>query len=583
MIPILFKLLFISMAAAIFAFGVFILFQGRKGYLNRLFFICAIVVAYRGLCEGEMRGAESLSQAAFWANASFLRPFALALFLHFMLYYAGFWKSLNRYVAYGVVYLPAALFSYAFLVSYDKHALLVRTGYGWVFGNQFPTPVSQFHLVWALLIGLLTIALALAHYKKTTGDEQKKIRTVTIIFIIILLIAMTTGLLKRFHAIDLFPVNGAIILIVALVLGFLVWRYRILVTPALVVDEIISSMEDGLIIIGNDGNLIKVNRAALAMTGYVEKELYEKPASVLLPLNVLPGPAQGTGAGDTAPIAQFESVITTRAGNTAPVRLAATAVRDKAGALLAMLVLCKDLSPQKKIEGELIKAQKLEAFELLTKSIAHDFNNLLNSISLRLSLFESDDSLPAEARKDLKTTNQAALLAADLLKQFGSFFKDAPMYKTPCDIARIIKEAAGIVQCGTKMNVKIGYLDALPPVDGVHQQLMQVFLNLFINARQAMNKSGTIIVGAKSSIMQKEVIISIKDNGCGMTQEVADRIFQPFFTTKAGGSGLGLAIVASIIKNHNGAISVASAPASGTTFTITLPASASVRNQELGC
>jgi PAS domain S-box-containing protein len=578
MVPLLSKLVLLSMAGAIFAFGVFILFQDRKGYLNRLFFICAIVVAYRGICEAEMRGAESFSLAAFWANASFLRPFVLALFLHFMLYYAGFWKSLNRYIAYVAVYLPAALFSIFFLVSYDKQEILVRTGYGWVFGNHFPTPFSQLHLAWGLLVGLTTIALALAHYRKISAGERKKIRGVLIAFVIIMLIANGMALLKRFHAIELYPVNGLVVLTVALVLGFLVWRYRILVTPALIVEEILSSMENGLVIVGNDGKMIKANRAALAMTGYSEKELYEKPVSAVLPLSVLPVPMQGTAVGEAPPVAQFESVITTGAGNAVPVRLATTTVRDKAGAPLARIVLIKDLTPQKAIEGELFKAQKLEAFELLTKSIAHDFNNLLGSISLRLSLFESDDSLSAQVRKDLKTTNQAALLAADLLKQFGSFFKDAPMYKTPCNIAQIIKEAAGIVQCGTKIKIGIGYLDSLPPVDGVHQQLMQVFLNIFINARQSMGKTGTIIVGGKYSTIQREVMLSIKDNGCGMTPEVADRIFQPFFTTKAGGSGLGLAIVASIVKNHNGTISVASAPASGTTFTITLPASASAQN-----
>jgi PAS domain S-box-containing protein len=581
MVPILNELVLLSMAGTIFAFGVFIVFQNPKGYLHRLFFVCALVVAYRAVCEGEMRGAGSFFEAAFWANASFLRAFAPALFLHFMLYYTGFWRSLNRYAAYGIVYLPAAVFSYAFLMTYDKHELLMRTGSGWVFGNSFPTLVSQLHLGWGLLIGVSTIVLGLAYYKKITGAEQKKLRAVIVIFTITLLVAVITGLLKRFHAINLYPVNGVIILVIALVMGFLVWRYRILVTPALVAEEILSSMEDGLIIVGSDGTLIKVNKAGLAMTGYTEKELRQKPASTILPLSVLPAPVQGTTTNDAPPVAQFESVVTTRDGNTLPVRLATTTVRDHAGSPLAVIVLCKDLAPQKEIERELIKARKLEAFELLTNTIAHDFNNLLGSISLRLSMFELDDSLSAQARQDLKTTNQAAMLAADLLKQFSSFFRDAPMMKTPCDIARIIKEAANIVQCGSGVTVKIGYLDALPPVDGVHQQLMQVFLNLFINARQAMGKTGTVMVGGKSSTMQKEVTISVKHSGCGMTPEVADRIFQPFFSTKSG-SGLGLAIVATIIKNHNGTITVASARDAGTTFTITLPISASVLSVEAG-
>ena len=574
MVQLLAKLIFIALSGGFLVFGAFIYFQNRKGYLNRLFFLCAVVIAYRSLCEGEMRSAGSLDEAVFWANASFLRVFALALLLHFMLYYTGFWHSLNRFVAWGVVYVPAALFSFVFLVAYDKREMLTCNRYGWMFGNSFPSSISQFHLAWALLLGLTATGLLWAYYLRTKGDERTKIRTSAIIFTHVVLVAVSVSLLQRFHMVDLYFFNGIVTLIAALFMGFLIWRYRLLLSPELVMEEVFSSMEDGLIIIGNDGTLIKVNAATLRLTGYTERELQGKPATLILSHDFLNDSAPVERLNNKGPaFLPIESVIVTRTGTIIPVRCTASIIgRRGGGAGAARIVLFHDLTPYKAIEGELQKAQKLETFELLTRSIAHDFNNLLSSISVRLSMFDFDETLSKETRMNLKSVNKTTFFAADLLKQFNAFFKDTSIAKKPCDIATIVKESAGIVQSNGEVYITIGRLDALPPVEGVSQQLMQVFLNLFINAKQAITGNGRVFVSGDRSPTGNEVIITVKDNGCGMSPEVAERIFQPFFTTKKSGSGLGLAIVADIIKKHNGNISVSSIEGSGTTFTIALPA-----------
>jgi PAS domain S-box-containing protein len=576
MVLILSKIIFLSIAAAIFSLGMVVFLQNRKGYLNRLFFLCTIGIAYRAVCEGEMRGAESFFEAAFWANVSFLRPFVLALFLHCMLYYTGFWQSMNRYIAYTLVYLPAAVFSGTFLLSYDKREMLVRTDYGWVFSNAFPSAAVQIHLLWAVCVILSTATVIWIYQTRAAGDERKKLRIFSVILTVVALTSIIIALLKRFHMIDLYMVNGAIVLMFALILGFLVWRYRILITPALAANEILSSMEDGVLIIGNNGRVVQANKAALAMIGYREEALYKKKAGEVLPADALSLPVGEASKNGKQLIAQFESVITNSAGDALPVHCAKSAVKTKSGSVLGLVILCKDLTQRNEIERELQKARKLETFERLVKTIAHDFNNLLGSVSVSLSLFDSDDTLPADSKNDLRSANQAALLAADLMKQFGSFFNESSMVKTPCDIAQIIREAAGIVKCGARIQFRIGFLGALPPVYGIRQQLTQVFLNLFINARQAMDNSGSIIVSGRSSSVQNDVTVVIRDTGRGMTKEVMDRIYEPNFTTKKGGKGLGLAIVSSIIKSHNGTISVSSAEGAGTTFTITLPASASV-------
>jgi PAS domain S-box-containing protein len=570
---LLIKFIFIILSGGIFAFGTFVYFQNRRGYLNRLFFLCAATIAYRSFCEGEMRSAGTLPEAVLWADTSFLRPFALAFFLHLMACYTGFWQRLNRCAATCIVYLPPAVFSIIFLIVYDKEKMLLHTVNGWVFANSFPGLPFQLHLVWALFIGLTVSVMLWTYHKKAAGDERTKTGIIAILYSLLLVIITLITLLKCFHMVDLLILNGIIIMTSGIIMGYLIWRYRLLIAPDIVMEEILGSMEDGLIIIGNDGKLKKVNKAILTLTGYSERELIEQPSSMIFPEEMCPDPEMDTKIRGKRALQQFESVISNKNGGTLPVSCAVSFIRHGKG-VPTRIILCRDLSYYREIESELQKAQKLETFEMMVRSITHDFNNLLCSISCRLSIFDVDDTLPEKTKLDLKTTGQATQLAADLLKQFADTIKDNSMVKVPCTIAQLLEEASRIVRWGSSVNINLDKsLGTLPPVTGVHQQLMRVFLNLFINARQAMNENVSINVTGAYSPADNQVTISVMDNGPGMPKEVADRIFQPFFTTKSGGSGLGLSIVAGIIKNHSGTISVASTEGTGTTFIITLPLS----------
>lgn len=567
------KLIFMALAGGYLIFGTYIYLQNRKEYLNRLFFICSVVIAYRALCEGEMRTAGQLCEAVFWANASFMRVFSMALLLHFILYYTGFWHKLDRVVAWGIVYLPAVLFSYVFLMVYDKSTMLTHSRYGWMFGNSFSTLSSQLHLAWALLIGVSSTALLWIYYRKTTGHERNQIRAITMIFSHTLLFAIAVSFLKKFNIIDLYFFNGIVTLVVGLLMGYLVWRFRVLLSPALVMEEILGSMEEGLLIVGSDGKLKKMNQTVLRITGYGERELSERPATIILPGNVLKSLPGDVVKKTEQVFTQFESIITTKTGKTIPIRYAMSTMRHGKVRAAVQIIIFRDLTPFKEVEWELQKVQKYEAFELLTQSIAHDFNNLLCAISIHLSLCDFDETLSSEVRANLRNTNQAALLAGNLITQLSAFFKNVPIIKTECSIAKIITDVAGIVQCDKKIMIIFGDIDSLPPVFGVPQQLMQVFLNLFINARQASDATVKVTISGHLSLRGDDVVIQVQDNGCGMPQEVMDRIFQPHFSTRGNGRGLGLTIVTTIINSHDGTIKVSSTEGSGTTFTITLPVS----------
>lgn len=568
----LFKLLSLGLSFAIFTFGVSILYQNRKAYLNRLFFLCALLVAYRLICEGEMRSAGSLTEARFWADTSFLRPLVLAVFLHFTLYYTGFWNRLNRLAAWCMVYLPALFFSWAFLAVYDKEQMLLSTGSGWVFRNAFPSVITRIHLAWALLIGTISAILFWLYYRKTTGDERRHILVFSSFFTLTQLVLTVLSILKLFQIFNGFYLNGVIIIVAAIFMGYLVRRYRLLPPPSPVMDEILASMDDGLIIIENDGRLSQVNRAIVTMTGLSEKELIGKNVSAILHddifLNALTDLKQKT----SRHLAPFESVITTGKGDTVPVNCVVSSVRPRKGHPPMTIVICRDLTFFRKIESELHKAHKLETIELLTKGITHDFNNMLTAMSLNFSMVDFDPTLTDIARVCIQTTNQAAQMAGEMLKELGSFFRDSPPDTgAQCTLAQVIRKSADIVACGSEISFDFGNIDRLPAIRGDYRQLMRVFINLFINARQAGDAKVAVALSGAAEPEHDSVILTVSDNGPGMPTEVTDHIFQPFFTTKSGGSGLGLAIVSNIIRSHNGSISVASEVGRGTNFTITLP------------
>lgn len=245
-----------------------------------------------------------------------------------------------------------------------------------------------------------------------------------------------------------------------------------------------------------------------------------------------------------------------------------------------------DVSQQKKLEQEIIKAQKLESIGTLAGGIAHDFNNILTAvlgnISLarlsRPSLMHGDDMY-----NKLSEAEKAILRAKDLTKQLLTFSKGGEPLKKTLSLGEVIKEVADFALIGS--NVKCAYLIAedLRPVDADEGQITQVIHNLIINAGHAMPNGGIITIRAENVCIDAEdflhlkkgdyIKVSIEDSGIGIPEEHFQKIFDPYFTTKQKGSGLGLSTAYSIIKKHDGMITVDSILGKGTTFHIYLPVS----------
>ena len=228
----------------------------------------------------------------------------------------------------------------------------------------------------------------------------------------------------------------------------------------------------------------------------------------------------------------------------------------------------------REMEREQERLLRLESLGLLAGGIAHDFNNLLTTITGNVSLLEDEPDLPAGSRLAISDIQAASDKAAALASRLLTFSRGGSPIKEVVGIASVIRQSIRFGLLGSNVHAKIELPEELHHVEVDVHQFSQVMSNLVINARQAMKKGGTIHLRAWNEPGPPvTVVVELVDEGPGISSEVLQHIFEPYFTTKHDGHGLGLATARSIIERHGGTLSATSEPGVGTSFRITLPAS----------
>ncbi len=290
-----------------------------------------------------------------------------------------------------------------------------------------------------------------------------------------------------------------------------------------------------------------------------------------------------------APVPSFESRVTCKNGMVRHTIVNTWIVPGRT------LVIFTDITEEEGRREEAIKAQKLESLGILAGGIAHDFNNILTAILGNISyaeLFLEDGHKAASA---LREAERASERAAELARQLLTFARGGEPLVTDVSAARLVEESVSLVLRGSNVKSLLRLTDDLPPLKADAGQISQVFNNLVINAVQAMPEGGTITVTAEKVELPPHnrldlptggyLLISFKDEGCGIPPENQKKVFDPYFTTKSHGSGLGLASAHSVISRHGGYIELSSVLGEGTTFNIYLPVSDSSlpENDDVPC
>ncbi len=244
----------------------------------------------------------------------------------------------------------------------------------------------------------------------------------------------------------------------------------------------------------------------------------------------------------------------------------------------------------RQLERELLQSQKMDAVGRLAGGIAHDFNNIMGGIMGHASLLRVDATEGTELYQGLDTIERAARRAAELTHRLLSFSRKGTPTIADVDVGGVLADTLSIAMPGFDKRTTLvqNISPDLAYVPGDRTQLEEAILNLVINARDAMgHKGGVLTVDACNVIIDESfctthgvpvlrdgnyVQIKVSDTGCGLSPEVRDRLFEPFFTTRPEGTGLGLSIVWRVVHDHGGTITVTSAPNQGTTFILYLPA-----------
>ncbi len=248
-------------------------------------------------------------------------------------------------------------------------------------------------------------------------------------------------------------------------------------------------------------------------------------------------------------------------------------VKGEDGELHGYIRLIQDVTEIKKMEEQIIHSEKLASIGRLAAGIAHEIGNPLTSIFSFVQILREMEDEDEFKKESLETISFHVNRISQILKQLSGFTKMPGGESKPCSVNETVKTALGLIQYDKKakgVSIVKELSPDLPEIVTDVNQLSQVFVNLILNAIDAMPDGGTLTV--RSFMRYGIIAVQFKDTGSGIPKEDINKIFDPFYTTKEKGTGLGLAVSYNIINKMNGKLTVESEPDKGTTFTLLLPA-----------
>jgi signal transduction histidine kinase len=238
--------------------------------------------------------------------------------------------------------------------------------------------------------------------------------------------------------------------------------------------------------------------------------------------------------------------------------------------------MAADIDKLQKLNEQLTRTEKLAAMGTLAAGVAHEVNNPLASISSLIQMMQSGEDLPGETREKLKLISTQIQRISQVTRDMMDFARVRPAAKSLVNINDVIEKSLRLASFDNsfqKLELKTGLKSGLADVLADSDQLQQVFLNLFLNARDAMPEGGNLTVVTND--LNGEILVEIADSGYGVSEKDLKQIFDPFFTTKPAGkgTGLGLAVCYGIVTAHGGRIEIESNNGRGTKFIVILPVS----------
>jgi PAS domain S-box-containing protein len=352
----------------------------------------------------------------------------------------------------------------------------------------------------------------------------------------------------------------------------------------------LSSIADGVISTDLSGGIVEVNEAALHLIGLKREalvgtsvdehlEFVDEMTRMAVRSPVIRALTEAVPC--TLPLSGH-TLLRTRGGLEFAVAGSAAPIRDQEDQLVGSVLIFRNITEKRRTEQELLKLSKQESLGQLAARIAHDFNNLLTVILGNLSLTKILLAPGDAALRRLADTEKACLRAKDLTRQLLAFARGGLPVKKPLALEPLVRESTRLILQDANVAYRLNWPEPLPQVNADAEQVHQLLYELLTNAMHATPIGGSIHVRGEAVRLNAErtlplpegdyVRLSVRDEGLGIPEQHLTRIFEPFFSTKENARGLGLATCFLIARNHDGFMTVDSAPGFGTTFYLYLPA-----------
>jgi PAS domain S-box-containing protein len=352
------------------------------------------------------------------------------------------------------------------------------------------------------------------------------------------------------------------------------------------------SIGDGVITTDTRGNVVILNKAAEALTGWGQEEAAGRPLEEVF--NIInektrercPNPAEKVLAlGEVVEIANH-TVLISRDGTERVLADSGAPIRDGSGKIMGVVLVFRDVTEKQALLERAQRAEKLESIGVLAGGLAHDFNNLLGGVFGYIEMARQTCGPEGRTAEFLDKALKPFARAKTLTQRLLTFAKGGVPVRRTGRLGPVVRDGALFALSGSNVASFFDLDEELWPCDFDENQIAQVVENIVLNAIQAMPSGGTLRIGAQNvepkanasgPLEVPHIHLSFADTGVGIASGDLRRIFDPFFTTKGKGSGLGLATAFSIVKRHEGEITVDSEPGKGSVFHVWLPASSGAR------
>ena len=348
-------------------------------------------------------------------------------------------------------------------------------------------------------------------------------------------------------------------------------------------ENILESLNDGLAVLDRTGHVIRWNRQMEELYGVRHEAAVGRRLDALFDMGLV----DIIRSSSTEGAAHYRIPMTTRhdPARRLLVNVGATPLRDSAADIVGTIVIIEDISTRVQLEEQLQISEKMASIGLLAAGVAHEVNTPLTGISSYTQMLLQQAEANDPSTKVLEKIERQTFRAAKIVNGLLNLARPAQVDSGPCDINVVINDVLSLLEHQFRtgsIQVRKELAVTAPVVQGIEHKLQQVFLNLFLNARDAMPRGGWLTIVTRQD--RTGATVEVGDTGSGIPAEQLSRIYDPFFTTKAigKGTGLGLSITYGIVQEHAGTITCESVVGQGTRFVLTLPLAARELRRDAG-